>query len=517
MTSQAAEYDYVVVGAGAAGSIVAGQLSAAGHAVLLMEVGQVVPADDADVWNPARWYEVLKTPSFELGFTSTPQEKLRNRTLNLLQSKGLGGCQIHNAMVYVRGGRSTYDYWAAGLGCAGWGYDDLIPFFETVENTVGISSPAPTAFTDAFVAAAGRLGFPLNPQYNGGPTEFGCVPFQFTVDADGPRRTTSFEAFVGPAPPPTLTVLTQCFVRRLTFGQGAPTVEYADATGQILTVQPTQEVILSAGAIATPAILLRSGVGPANELAALGIAVVADLPAVGKNFYDDLGVGVFVEPADDLPGQNYGYLGVGVFATASGAPPGPVPAYGEVNLEIQISTSSLPGAPPLPAPLPPSRYCIIGASSLHLKSRGEVTLASADPTVAPLVDPAWLTAPEDIEQVFSALALTLQFAGDPDLAAAGGWTPLSLPPIDPYDPVFPIEAALEWIELTGMTVQHYVGSCQMGLDPTASVVSPADLRVHGLSGLRVVDASIAPTPVTGNTAGVSMVIGAKGASLILNG
>jgi choline dehydrogenase len=517
MTSSPDSYDYVVIGAGAAGSIVAGQAAAAGFNVLLLETGAPVSPDNADVWDPMRWYKVLENPAFELGFQSTPQAQLDNRVINLLQSKGPGGCQIHNAMVYVRGGRSTYDHWATALGCTGWSYDELRPFFEAVEATVGVSSPEPTAFTAAFVAAAERLGLPFNPGYNGGPTEYGSVPFQFTVDNDGgtPRRTTSYEKYVAARSLLNLTVATNCTVQRLILGQGVPAVEYLDAQGQLVTVQPNREVVLSAGAIATPAILLRSGIGPAAELQALNIDVFADLPAVGQNFYDDLGVGVFVEPAANIPGQTYGYLGIGAFATATGDAPSPTPGYGEVNIEVQISTSALPGAP-IPVPTLPS-YCIIGASALHLKSRGTVKIASADPSVMPVVDPGWLSDQDDWPHVFAALALVYNIACDPELAAAGGWTPLPPQPVNPYFPLFPLEVATWWIRKTGLTVQHYVGSCAMGTDPSQSVVDPQTLQVHGVPGLRVIDASVAPTPVTGNTAGVSMLIGAKGASLLLGG
>lgn len=512
MPSTQATYDYVVIGAGAAGSIVAGEAAAAGHRVLLIEAGAPVAADDEHVWDPARWYEVLATPAFEYGFTSTPQANLCGRVIQLLQSKGTGGCQIHNAMVYVRGGRSTYDHWAGALGCAGWGYDDLVPFFEAVEAKVGISSPAATDFTTAFTEAAARLGLPFNPDYNSGPSEYGCVPFQFTVEETpaGPRRTTSYEKYVGAAPPANLVVATGCVVQKLDLSQEVPGVEYLDASGAPVTVRPVREVVLSAGAIMTPAILLRSGVGPAADLEALGITPVADLPAVGRNFYDDLGIGVIVSPVADIPGQDYGYLGAGIFATANGASPGPVPAYGAVDIEVQISTSQLPGAPPAPF-----SYCVIGSSSLHLKSRGTVTLASADPAVHPVVDPGWLSVPEDLEQVVAALHLTYRIGSDAGLAKAGGWTPLPELPDNPYLELLEFGAAVLWIAKEGLTVQHYVGSCTMGTDPASSVVNPADLRVHGVPGLRVIDASVAPTPVTGNTAGVSMVIGAKGASLLL--
>jgi choline dehydrogenase len=515
MAANQSEYDYVVIGAGAAGSIVAGETAAAGYRVLLLEAGLEVSPDNLDVWDPSRWYEPLKDPTLEIGFESTPQANLDNHILQLLQSKALGGCQIHNAMVYVRGGRSTYDHWANELGCTGWSYQELVSLFQLIESTVGISSPPASAFGEALIAAFGRAGLPFNPDYNDGPTEYGSVPFQYTVDAEGPRRTTSYHKYIAARSLPTLTVQPGCFVRRLILGQGVPIVEYANAEGEIVTVQPAREVVLSAGAIASPAILLRSGVGNAQALAKLGIATQCDLPAVGQNFYDDLGVGVIVGPQQiPIDAQSYGFIGVGAFATASGDAPQPVAGYGEVNIEIQISTSSLPGAPVLPSSLPKS-YVLIGSSSLHLKSRGTVTLATADFTAKPVVDPGWLTDPEDWDRVLAALGLVYRLGCDTELAAAGGWNPLPLMPVNPKFPLFPIEVAKAWISLTGLTVQHYVGSCAMGTDVRTSVVDPATLSVHGVPGLRVIDASVAPTPVTGNTAGVSMLIGAKGASFLL--
>jgi choline dehydrogenase len=509
------EYDYVVIGAGAAGSIVAGEAAAAGYSVLLLEGGVEVSPHNNDVWDPARWNEVLKpSAGFEIGFESTNQSGLNDRVQQLLQSKGLGGSQIHNAMVYVRGGRSTYDHWANELGCAGWSYDELVPFFGQVESTVDISSPPPSQFSDALKKAfVERFKLPFNPTYNSGPTEYGCAPFQFTVDPKGPRRSTSYAKFVAARSLPTLTVRTGCFARRLFLGQGAPIVEYNNAAGKIFKVQPAREVVVSAGAIATPALLLRSGIGPAQTL---GIAPPHyDLPAVGRNFYDDLGVGVIVAPAGiPMAAQSYGYIGIGAFATASGTAPQPVPAYGEVNIEIQISTTSLPGAN-LPWPLSSLSCVLIGSSSLHLKSRGTVTIASADPNVKPVVDPGWLSDPDDLPHVLAALGLVYRVASDKELAAAGGWHPLPIQPVNPKFPILPIEVAEAWIRLTGLTVQHYVGSCAMGNDIATSVVDPATLCVHGVPGLRVIDASVAPTPVTGNTAGVAMVIGAKGASLLL--
>ena len=512
MNGQFAEYDYVVIGAGAAGSIVAGEAAGAGYSVLLLEEGVGVASDERDVWDPTRWYEVLANPAYEIGLKSVPQAHLTDgfgtpRVINLLQSRALGGCQVHNAMVYVRGGRSTYDHWAGALGCKGWDYESLVPFFDRVEATVGIVTGESDELTKSLFGAAARQGLPYNPDYNTGPTEYGYVPFQFTVDPvyGVLRRTTTYEKYVRGRELPSLTIAPGSYVRRLVLGTGEPAVEYRDALGDVVAAYARREVVLSAGAIFSPALLLRSGIGPADELRQLGIEVVRDLPAVGRNFYDDLGIGVLALPTVTFPPQPYGYIAAGVFASDQGTPGSPA-AYGDVNIEVQVSTSDLPGCPPIPLLPAGTPYCTVGAAALHLKSRGTVTLASADLYAAPLVDPAWLTDPDDLPHCLAALDLTVRIASDPELSSQWGWTVVS-----PDEWPGGREA---YIRAIGLTLQHYVGSCRMGTSGADAVVDP-ELRVFGVDGVRVIDASVAPTPVTGNTAGVSMVIGAKGAAALL--
>ncbi|MDB5692973.1 MAG: Choline dehydrogenase [Alphaproteobacteria bacterium] len=514
MANGQANYDYIVIGAGAAGSIVAGEAAAAGFAVLLLDMGLGTDPGERDVWDPTRWYEVLGNNGYEIGWRSTQQANLNHRIINLLQSRGLGGCQLHNAMVYVRGGRSTYDHWANALGCSGWDYQTLRSCFETVEATVGIIDGAGDDFTRSFFDAAGRLGLPFNPDYNSGGTEYGAVPFQFTIedDAGSLRRTTSHEKYVRARAAARLTVEPGCFVHRIVPG-ASPSVEYRDRFGNVQTLVANRDVVLSAGAIGTPAILLRSGIGAADALRRAGVTPVHDLPGVGGNFYDDLGVGILVVPTRRLPIQPYGYIAAGAFASSSGTDPGPNPAYAAVDIEVQLSTNELAGAPPLPKPLPDMPYMIIGASALHLKSRGSVTIGSGDPYLPPIIDPNWLSDPADIDHCLAALALTIDIANDPGLVSEWGWTPPQNQ-ANPLFPIFPVEVSAAWIKATGLTVQHYVGSCAMGTGAQA-VVDPATMKVIGLDGIRVIDASAAPTPVTGNTAGVSMVVGARGAQLLL--
>ncbi|HYI65026.1 MAG TPA: GMC family oxidoreductase [Allosphingosinicella sp.] len=501
-----AEYDYIVIGAGASGSIVAAKAAAAGHKVLLLELGQPVDPSNPDVWDPTRWNNLLADPHFEMGYKSVAQAKLAGREMSLLQSRGLGGCQIHNAMVYVRGGRATYDHWAGPLGCTGWNYDALLPYFRDVEKTMNIiTADSSDELSQSVSEALTALGYPANKDYNGGPSAYGSVDYQFAIEelADGTlRRTTSFEKFVGEASLASLTVVTGAAVLRLLLQPNMEAgVEYSDASGALTQVYARCEVVLSAGAIASPAILLRSGVGHADALKPHDIDLAAHLPEVGRNFHDDLGCGFPVFAARPFPPTPYGYLPAGLFACDSGNPPSDPAAFGEINLQFQFGTGNMAGTPA--AHLLPT-YALIGASAMHLESRGTISLDPADPYGHPLVDPAWLTAPGDMDRCRAALALAQSIAWEPGLMRAWKWLPLPIVSID------------HWIRGTGTTVQHYVGSCQMGPKPETSVVGP-DLRVHGLSNVRVIDASVAPTPVTGNTAGVSMVIGAKGAELLLNG
>lgn len=494
------EYDYVVIGAGAAGSIVAAEAARAGHSVLLLEVGLPVSPSNEDVWDPTRWNNLLHDPAFEMGYRSVRQANLKNQQKDLLQSRGTGGCQIHNAMVYVRGGRPTYDHWETNLGCTGWGYESLLPYFKAIESKVGIVTAEPDPFSDSIIEAAARLGYPANPDYNGGPNEYGAVRFQFTMEETKGvlRRTTTFEKYVGEADLPTLTVKTGVSVMRLVLQRDMETgVQYSDAAGNQTIVYARREVVLSAGAIATPTILLRSGVGDADAVRAHDIGLAHHLPEVGRNFYDDLGLGFPAFTAADLPPTPYGFAGAGIFASDRGNPPPDPAAFGAINLEMQIATSTMAG--PNPGQVP---FAMIGVSAMHLESRGTVSLDPANPYGHPLVDPAWLTAPGDIDRCRAALGLCNQIAWDAELMRKWNWKAL------------PIVSPDEWIAVTGTTVQHYVGSCRMGTGPENSVVGP-DLRVHGLSGVRVIDASAAPTPVSGNTAGVSMVIGAKGAEMLL--
>jgi choline dehydrogenase len=519
-------YDYVIIGAGASGPIVANSLASDGFTVLLLEAGLGVDPEDTDVWDPQRWFKVQADPVIEWGYKSIPQKNLNNRVLSMQQSRCLGGCTVHNAMVYVRGGQTTYNYWEKDLGCTGWGYNSLKPLFEDMEKKIGILTGATDGLVESFFYAAKNKSIPYNENYNLDETEYGYVPFQFAIDKDasGFRRTTSYEKYIGPnGNLDRLTIEPGAFAHHLVFTTVDNAIKtkgvvYQNSFGELKTVLVNHEVILSAGTIASPKILLQSGIGPKDELEALGIKVIQDLPAVGKNFYDDLGMPTTFTQKKPLPPQPYGFLTSGVFATNKPGFDPKNPKYAEVNMEIQVCSSDLPGAPQLTG-VP---YYSVGVAAMHLKSRGSIRLASADPREQPLIDPNYLSDPADIKQCVDALKLTLNISWD---NALDDWRGIPIVPTAFPSPAEPggwywlgsehsFEQYLEdYVKNFAVSIQHYIGTCAMGTDPLSSVVDP-NLNIHGIEGLRVIDASIAPTPVTGNTAGVSYVIGAKGAQLL---
>ena len=528
------EADYIVVGAGSAGCIVANRLAEGGASVLLLEAGG--PDRSRFLRIPGMISIVHTVPQikkkFDWGYYTVPQKHALGRRIPTVRGKVLGGSSSINGLLFVRGHRSNYDGWAAE-GCAGWGYDDVLPSFKRLEDWEGGASAlrgagGPIAVTrqkgltpasHAWIEALSEsLGVPINDDYNGASQEGATI---FQMSARGGLRFSASHAYLGTRRPGTLTVETGVTVGRVVIeGTRAVGVELIGRNGPTV-VRATREVVLAAGVVGSPQILMLSGVGPAAHLREKGVKVVADLP-VGQNLHDHLFVPMtFLAPTAIHRGTPLHFLG-GMVAEATrgdtwfgrtvfeGA--GFVRSkYANGHPDLQIHT--LPWSYPSPNQDKPVRPVVdtrpaitVMPTLIYPKSRGELKLASADPTDAPLIDPNYLAEPDDARFLLDGMKLVREVMAHKRLQ--GVVTSELLP-----GPDFRDEAALAR-ELPNRihTVYHPVGTCRMGVDERA-VVDPS-LKVRGIDGLRVADASIMPNITGGNTNAPALMIGERCAELM---
>ncbi|NES86054.1 MAG: GMC family oxidoreductase [Moorea sp. SIO2B7] len=472
--------------------------------VLLLEAGAY--PQNPKIHTPKQWYQVLlEDKTIEWGYQSIPQINLNNRIINTAQAKTLGGCSVHNATVYVRGANSDYNQWET-QGCIRWGWNDVLPHFERVENSMKIVQGNSNEFIYALFTAAQECGLPYNSDYNTNPSQYGSALFQFTINPDNLRRETSYDIFVAPIlDKKNLTVTSQVLVKRILLDSTSQAygVEYINAAGEVITVYANNEVILSAGAIGSPKILMLSGIGNAQDLAKFDIPIVANLPGVGQKLHDELFVNLAFSSSKPLPEQPYGLMPAVLFGSTKYN-------YGDnyddllIDVKCSIGSGTLPGIN-LPAELKQSYW--IWPNILHLQSTGSVKLQSAAPTVAPLIDLGYLTVSSDLQKCIEGLKLGREIGNSSGLA---DWR---VREILPGEEVSTDQEIADYIKQTADSTHHYTGSCKMGNDEFSVVNS--ELKVRGVKGLRVIDSSIVPSPVTGNTAAVSMMIADKGGDMIL--
>jgi choline dehydrogenase len=506
-------YDYVVVGAGSAGCVLARRLLDAGAgAVLLLEAGGADDQDAVHATDIASMTSLWGAPEASWPYETIAQPGLNHRHVPVPQGRLLGGGSSINAMMYVRGDARDFDHWNH-LGNDGWSYEDVLPLFRRSESYAGAPSryrgtdgplrviefddPAPSS--RAFVQAAKEIGLSeVDGDYNG-PNHTGNAFFYQSTRSAADRRCSTADAFLRPVlDHPDLTVVTGAKVRRVLWdGTRVVGVEYTK-DGRLDEVA-AGEVILSAGALATPQLLMLSGVGPGQHLRAHGIAVTADLPGVGQNLQDHLLLGVGYEcQVEEPPAQLLAEAGIFLHTRKGMAAASP-------NLQIFYG----------PVQFVPPEYQRVGPAFTlapvltQPASRGTVTLRSANPEELPVVDPRYLESTVDLETLVDGIRICR------DIVAARAFDGLRGPEIAPGADVTTEDGLIDYVRNAASTVWHPAGTCRMGRGRDA-VVDPA-LRVRGVTGLRVADASVMPTITAGNTNAATIMIGEKAADLVLEG
>ena len=522
-------FDYIIVGAGASGCAVAHRLSEdPGVSVLLLEAG---PKDSSPLIHMPAGFTRLTGKDVNWCFKTVPQVHVNNREMHYPQGRTLGGSTSINAMIYIRGHRLDYDEWR-DLGCEDWSYEDVLPFFKRSENNERFvdrfhaqGGPLNVAdqtqhnqLTRAFVRAAQEMGIAYNPDLNGAQ-QAGVSYYQVTQR--NVRRESAATAFLRPAPP-NLTVITGAQASRVHLeGDRATEVEFIRKKERHL-VHANREVILSGGAVNSPKLLLLSGIGPPEEITRHGLKVTHELPGVGRNFQDHMDVYLAAESKEPISYNGHDrwdrairhgiqYLlyktgpvtacvaEAGCFLKSSDEVRSPdiqihcLPAYVVDHGRLRIKGHGL----------------TINTCNLRPRSVGTVTLRSSDPLEDPAIDPNFLSDPYDLKISTEGFKWGRRILNAPSLARQIAFERLPGPEVQTDEEI------ADYIRKWSKNDYHPVGSCKMGHDDMAVV--DTQLRVHGLKHLRVIDASVMPRLISGNTQATSIMIGEKGAAHILEG
>jgi choline dehydrogenase len=530
-SSGALEFDYIIVGAGSAGCVLANRLSADGrHSVLLLEAGP----KDTNLWIhvPLGYGKLFKEKTVNWMYQTEPEPELDGRTVFQPRGKVLGGSSSINGLLYVRGQHEDYDRWRQ-RGNAGWGYDDVLPYFKKAENQQrgadkyhGVGGPLsvsnlghPDPLSAAFIDAAAETGLPVNPDFNGA-TQEGAGFFQTTTR--GGRRASTAVAYLRPAKGRgNLRVETSALAQRILFeGRRARGVEYRQG-GALRTATARKEILVSSGAYNSPQLLQLSGVGPAELLKQHGIDVVLDAPGVGNDLQDHLQVRIVMRCTQPITlndilnhpvrrvmaGARYAAFRSGPLTIAAGTSG----AFFKTNPRLASPDIQIHFLPFSTDKMGENMHPFSGFSAsvcqLRPESRGSLRIKSADPSVPPAIRINYLATETDRAAFVDGMKMLRKILAAPALK------PFIIDEVEPGAKIASDEEILNFCRQRGSTVYHPTSTCRMGNDPLAVV--DQRLRVRGIEGLRVVDASIMPDLMSGNTNAPTIMIAEKASDMIL--
>lgn len=525
-------YDYVIVGAGSAGCVLASRLSENPDTrVLLLEAGPPDTADEIHI--PAAVNLLFKT-AYDWNYQTTPQDRAGGRSIYWPRGRVLGGSSSINAMIYIRGNRHDFDMWRDDYGCEGWGYTDLLPYFLRAEGNSrgasayhGASGPLSvqdlkfkSALTGAFIAAARSCGLAANDDFNG-PSQDGVGYYQVTQKSG--RRWSAADAYLHPAEArPNLTIHTDALVTGIEIEIGRATGVRYLRRGVEEIARAESEVIVSAGAIGSPQLLMLSGIGPADHLHDHNIAVLADSPGVGGNLSDHpMVTAMWSAPKTRSLWEQAGRRNLARWQVTHTGPmtTNIAEAGGFSRTDPALSAPDIQWHV-LPVPYidgglvdPASRALSVLITLVSVGSRGKIRLRSSDPRHKPAIDPSYLSDLADMDPLVKAIGMVREFA------AARPLSKVVKSEIAPGGDLSSEADLREWVRNNLSTIYHPVGTCAMGGDSRLAAskltsVLDTELRVRGVGGLRVVDASVMPTVPRGNANAPTIAIAERAADLI---